>query len=152
MVTIPHSRGRPIQLLALPIMVLAAVLLAGCSNDGTNNASSTTSGAESSQREAAEDYLHKIDGQLDTVLADYRAGRTDQAHELAESIGHGYEGVPEETVAKASPTVQRQLDPLIEATLPGAIKRQAAESEVAGHVQRAQTLITQALEAIEKSE
>jgi hypothetical protein len=158
MTTTPHPRGRHSGLVVLLAVLLAVVLLAACGDstpsttgneDGT---ATTTSGDAGSQREQAEDYLHQSIDQLDTVLADYRAGKTDEAYELAKSIGEGYEGIPEETVAKASPTVQRQLDPLIEATLPGAIKRHANETEIAGFVQRAQTLITQGLEAIEKSE
>jgi hypothetical protein len=142
------------------LAVLAAALIAGCGGGGYGGGSSdrptgtTTAGGTDakSSREAAEDYLHKVIDQLDTVLADYRAGKTDEAYELAHTLGEGYEGNTEQHVAKASPTVQRQLDPLIEATLPGAIKRNAPQQEVADLVQRAQALTTQGLEAVEKAE
>jgi hypothetical protein len=160
MTTPTHHRHRlRTGLIALLPAVLAATLIAGCggggasSSDSDRPAASTTGGsAAKSSREMAEDYLRKIIDQLDTVLADYRAGKTDEAYELAHSLGEGYEGNTEQHVAKASPTVQRQLDPLIEATLPGAIKRNAPQQEVADLVQRAQALTTQALEAIEKAE
>ncbi len=149
----PHRQRLRTSLL----VVLAAALIAGCgggsrSSDSDRRTSTTGSTAAKSSREVAEDYLRKINDQLDTVLADYRNSKTDEAYELAKTLGKGYEGVPEQTVAKASPTVQRQLDPLIEATLPGAIKRKAPQQEVADLVQRAQALTTQALEAIEKAE
>jgi hypothetical protein len=159
MTTTPHHpRGRQSGLVVVLAVLLAAVLLVACSDStpsttgNGDDTATTASGGAASTREQAEDYLHESIDQLDTVLADYRAGKTDEAYELAKSIGEGYEGVPEETVAKASPTVQRQLDPLIEATLPGAIKAHANETEIASLVERAQALITEGLEAIEKSE
>jgi hypothetical protein len=136
------------RLLVVGLLVaLVAPLLLSCGGDEESGG-----GSGGGDKEAAETYLRKTTGQLDTVLADYRSGKKTEAHDLAETIGHDYEGVPEETVAEVAPEINRQLDPLIEASLPGALEKGQPVAEIETLVQRAKTLITEALEKIEASE
>lgn len=154
-------------------LALATALVAGCGSAGDSATTSASSSAATSapaapassepasepasesapaENNPAEAYLRKSTEDLTTVLNDYKAGKKDQALELAKSLGEHYEGVPEETVAKLAPAVNRQFDPLIEATLPGAIERGADVKEVTTLVGNAQKLIAQALQAVEENE
>jgi hypothetical protein len=129
--------------LGLGFAVLALVT-AGCGSAG---------GVSSEKREAAEKKLHEIDTKLDQVMSAYRSGNKDQASKLARSIGPDlYEGTAEGVVAKEAAAVNRQLDPLIEASIPAKVKEGAAPAEVDQLVKRAHDLISEAREKIEKGE
>lgn len=159
---------RPHRLpLRLIITALAAVALlaTGCGSSGTPTGSSSHSpessshsaegGSQSSDsaRETAEQRLEEIGPQLSTVLADYRAGKKQQAYTLAKSVSaHLYEGTTEGIVSQIDAAGERQIDPLLAATLPAAIHNGESTSQVAALVHQAQGLAASCLAAIHKSE
>jgi hypothetical protein len=135
-----YRRGRLAIVGALA--VASALILAGCG------------GGESGEDfEKAEDSIHEIQRTLDDAVEKYKGGDTDEALQLAERAGLDlYEGQAEGVVADVAPSVNRQLDPLIEATIPGKIREEAPPEEVEEHVDRAQKLLSEALVEIEEAE
>lgn len=141
-----------------------ALLAAGCASaSGAPSARSTRSGdaggtasaapTGDAARETAETRLHTIGTQLATVLADYRGGRKQQAYTLAKSISTDlYEGTTEGIVSKMDPAGERQIDPLLAATLPAAIQSGGPASQIAALVHQGQTLASSCLDTIHKAE
>lgn len=152
----PHGRHR----LTLIITAVAAVslLTGGCSS--SSRTSGDTGGTRASEthssdsaRETAERRLEQIGPQLGAVLTDYRAGKKSQAYDLAKSVSVNlYEGTAEGIVSSIDPAVERQIDTLLAATLPAAIKNGDPASQVATLVHQAQTLAASGLSAIHNAE
>lgn len=160
----------------LTVLACAALLAAACSSGSTGTAqtvgTATTSPASiataspadiagstassrnrDSERETAESRLEIIGSRLSTVLADYKSGKTQQAYTLAKSISVNlYEGPTEGICSKTAPSVERQIDPLLAATLPAAIQGKMSASQIAALTTRAQTLASGCLNAIHRSE
>jgi len=157
-------RRLPLTPLITAIAALA-LLTAACSSNSTPTAAGGTPGSGSSSpaaskadsgdaaRETAETRLEAIGTQLGTVLADYRSGRTQQAYTLAKAISANlYEGTTEGIVAAIDPAGERQIDPLLAATLPGAIHNGEPASQIATLIHQAQALASSCLTAIHHTE
>ncbi len=136
-----------------------ALLAAGCSSTSSTSKSSDSHSSESSPgngdaaRETAETRLEAIGPRLGTVLADYRAGKRQQAYNLAKSVSDDlYEGTTEGIVSSIDPAGERQIDALLATTLPVAIHNADPDSQVAALVHQAQMLATSCLAAIHHSE
>ncbi len=152
----PGSYRRRKLMLTFAALAAASMLAAGCSSSpshssgGNNSTSAQNSG---SARETAETRLAQIGAQLGAVLADYQVGQKARAHTLAKSVSANlYEGTTEGIVSSIDPAVERQIDSLLAATLPGAIQNGESVSQVAVLVHRAQSLAASGLAAIHKSE
>lgn len=125
-------------------LAVAALLAVGCSSG---------SGLNPASRETAEHRLEAIGPKLALVLADYQSGKRQQAYALATSISSTmYEGTAEGIVAKVDLAHDRQLDPLLAATLPYAISAGKPASQVAALVHRAQALAVTCLLSIKHTE
>jgi len=103
-------------------------------------------------REAAEAKLREIHKALDALVAAYKAGNMDEASKLAMQIGDLYEGQAEGVVAKVAAAENRQLDPLLEATIPAKVRERVAVAELERLVKRAHTLLDAAHKKIEATE
>lgn len=164
----PQHRARRVlkTLPAATALASTALLAAACGSaapaatsgsPGTTLASTSTStataGAGDSARETAESRLEAIGTQLGTVLADYRAGKTQQAYTLAKSVSSSlYEGTTEGFCSRLDLADDRQVDSLLAATLPAAIQGHEAASQIAAPTTRAQALAAGCLNAIHRSE
>jgi hypothetical protein len=159
-----RPRRLPLRLIITALAVLP-LLATGCSSSGTpadtsshspeSSTHSDEGGSQSSDsaRETAEQRLEDMGPQLAAVLADYRSGKKQQAYTLAKSVSaHLYEGTTEGIVSRIDPAGERQIDPLLAATLPAAIHNGESTSQVAALVHQAQGLATSCLAAIHKSE
>jgi hypothetical protein len=154
-------RPRPLAVsLVLPVVAVLSLLAAGCSSSSssTPSGSSSHSGDSSSSssdsaRETAETRLEAIPAQLSKVLADYKSGNKQAAETLAKSTSAKlYEGTTEGIVAKMDPAGERQIDPLLAATIPAAISNGESVSQVTVLIHQGQTLAASCLAAIHKSE
>lgn len=103
-------------------------------------------------REAAEAKIREIQKTLDALVDAYKAGNMDEARKLATKIGDLYEGQVEGVVAKVAAAQNRQLDPLLEATIPAKVRARVAVKELETLVRRAHTLLGEAHEKIEATE
>lgn len=161
------SRTIPVRLYRTAVLLTIAapmLLTAGCgSNDspsalgkqtsqGTSKSEGPAAENGSSARETAETRLQKIDTSLNTVLTNYRSGQKDQAYNLAKSTTDLYEGTTEGIATRMCAADNRQLDPLLMATLPNAIKSNHSTSEIGRLVQQAQNLARHCLDTIHHNE
>lgn len=157
------TRARPQPRLPLAPLLTAlaalALLSSACSSGSTptpaasGSPAASTSGSFVTARETAETRLETIRTQLGTVLTDYRSGKKQQAYALAKAISANlYEGTAEGIVAPIDPAGERQLDPLLAATLPDAIKSGQSASQIAILIHRAQALASSCLTAIRHTE
>lgn len=149
-------RSLPLTIAAAAFAVVS-LLAAGCGGSSPPSGSSHTGvGASSSSdtaRETAEKRLEAIPGQLGKVLAAYKSGNKQQAYTMAKSVSASlYEGTTEEIVAKIDPAGNRQIDPLLAATLPAAIQSGESASQIAALIHQGQALASDCLSAIHKSE
>jgi hypothetical protein len=154
----------PRRLALSAVLTAAAVLsllIAGCGGNSPPASASHSSGSSSASapqggdaaRETAERRLEAIGPQLGAVLADYRSGKKQQAYSIAKSISTNlYEGTTEGVVSKMDPAGERQIDPLLAATLPAAIQSGAPASQIAVLTHRAQMLAASCLDTIHHSE
>lgn len=161
--TADHPTCHLLRACMLATAAMASMLLAaGCGGSGPAAGSShnrdTASAASTGQvsdtaRETAESRLETIGTKLATVLADYRSGRKQRAYALAKSISTNlYEGTTEGIVAKMDPAGERQIDPLLAATLPAAIQNGEPVSQIAALTHQAQMLARDCLDTIHHQE
>lgn len=143
--------------LACGRLVLALVLglvlapVTGCAS-GSSGGGQGASTISRESREAAETNLRKIDTTIDELVQAYKAGNRDEAQKLAQEATELYEGPTEEVVSSADPADNRQLDPLLMATLPQKVKDGAPASDVESTANRAKSLCEQALKKLQGSE
>lgn len=147
-------RTRRIKLALLLAPLAAISLLAGaCSSSPASGSSGGSKSSGDTARETAETRLEAIGPKLATVLVDYRAGKKQQAYNLAKSVSSNlYEGTTEGIVSGIDPAGERQIDPLLAATLPAAIQSGESTTQVAALIHRAQALATSCLNTIHGSE
>jgi hypothetical protein len=152
-------RRMPSTIVVLALAVVP-LLAAGCGSSGSSTPGSSSHSSEGSSpgsgdsaRETAEKRLEAIGPQLAKVLTVYKAGHKQEAATMAKSVTASlYEGTTEGIVSKMDPADNRQLDPLLMATIPAAITNGESASQVAALIHQAQTLASSCLDAIHKSE
>jgi hypothetical protein len=88
---------------------------------------------------------------LDQLLAAYEAGRAEEAGEFAAQAYLDHYEVIEADVIEHAPTINAELEPLLGADLRRKIQEGAPVAEIRTMVERAKTLLADALEALEKS-
>jgi hypothetical protein len=134
--------------LVVAALLPASVGLVGC---GAPSGGGSGSSSKSAQREAAETNLRKIDSTLDQVVTAYKAGDMATAARLADQATKLYEGSTETTVTAADPAVERQLDPLLAATLPQMVKGSGSASDVESTCERGKSLVDEALSKLQQA-
>lgn len=144
--------------LAFTTLAVVSLLAAGCSSSGSSTPSPDSSHSrDSSQnvtaRETAETRLEAIPAQLGKVLVVYKSGNKQRAYTMAKSVSAKlYEGTAEGIVSAVDPAGERQIDPLLAATIPAAIKNGESVSAVTALIHEGQTLARSCLAEIHKSE
>jgi hypothetical protein len=146
--------------IAVAAVAVVSLLAAGCGSSGSSSPSAgsshsdkTASPSSDTARETAEKRLEAIPAQLTKVLAVYKSGNKQQAYTMAKSVSTSlYEGTTEGIVSNMDPAGERQIDPLLAATLPAAIQNGESTSLVAALIHQAQALASSCLDAIHKSE
>lgn len=103
-------------------------------------------------RETAEAQIREIQKTLDELVTVYKAGNIDEARKLAMKIGDLYEGQVEGMVAKVAAAKNRQLDPLLEATIPAKVRGRVSVKELETLIERAHKLLSEVHEKIEATE
>jgi hypothetical protein len=141
----------------LAAIAAASLLATGCSSHSAaspgGDKSRDASSSGDTARESAERSLGTIPAKLATILVDYKAGKKQQAYNLAKATSDNlYEGTTEGVVAAMDPAGERQIDPLLAATLPAAIQSGGSVAEVAALIHQAQALARSCLDAIHHHE
>jgi phosphoglycolate phosphatase-like HAD superfamily hydrolase len=117
---------------------------------GPQEAPDSPEPASAEAEAGAADIRAEIDQLLDEIASAYRAGRTEEAAELAaEAYLENYEAI-EDAVIERAPAVNAELEPLLGAELRRRIRQGAPPKEIAAMVERARRLLDRALAAIEE--
>lgn len=144
------ARGRLLDV-ALVLGLFFGVLLTAC-GPGSSGGGQGTSTITRQDREAAETNLRKIGTTMDELVQAYKAGNRAEAQKLAQEATELYEGPTEHVMSSADSADNRQLDPLLMATLPQKVKDGAPASDVESTANRAKSLCEQALKKLQESE
>lgn len=154
-----NHRPRPLRpTLALTMLAVVPLLAVGCGSSGSSSPSADSShSGDSSQnvtaRETAETRLEAIPAQLGKVLVVYKSGNKQRAYTMAKSVSATlYEGTTEGIVSAIDPAGERQIDPLLAATIPAAIQSGESVTAVTALIHAGQTLARSCLAEIHKSE
>lgn len=147
----PFRHASPLRFTAATLLVFALGASLTACGLGSYGGSQQASGTSHAKREAAEKNLRQIMTKMDELVAAYKAGNVAEAKKLADEATELYEGPTEEVVAAADPTGNRQLDPLLMATLPQKLKEGAPASDVESTANRAKSLAEQSLKKLEES-
>jgi hypothetical protein len=131
------TRTPAVALKLLVAGMIAVIGLTACSNDDD-------------ERQTAIEGLEQINTLLDQALEAYRSGDPDTAYGHAQEAGHDiYEtSEVEGVVARVAPGINRELDPLVEATIPAAIQNGAPVEEVDQLIARCQELVNDAIQQL----
>jgi hypothetical protein len=98
---------------------------------------------------APAEVAEEIEGLLDEIVADYRAGNSEKAAELvAEAYLENYEVIEPEVIEYA-PDINSELEPLLGAALRREISDGAPPAKIEDMVRRARDLLQQAVKAVE---
>lgn len=98
---------------------------------------------------APDEVAEEIEGLLDEIVADYRAGNSEDAAELvAEAYLENYEVIEPEVIEHA-PDINSELEPLLGAALRREISDGAPPAKIEDMVRRARELLQQAVKALE---
>lgn len=143
--------------LAFTVLAVVSLLVAGCSSGSSSPSPDSSHSRDSSQndtaRETAETRLEAIPARLGRVLVVYQSGSKQQAYTMAKAVsGQLYEGTTEGIVSAIDPGGERQIDPLLAATIPAAIKNGESVSAVTALIHQGQALARSCLAEIHKSE
>ena len=131
------------------VVTAAALTLASCGSDST---SAEGEGSERRQQVTASEatkVADKIERLLDRVVRKYESGDSRQAAEFAaEAYLENYEHIEDDVIERA-PEVNEELETLLGADLRARIRDGAPESQIREMTERAETLLGDAVEALE---